>query len=294
MADACEAVKNAKQKFKETGEVQEVHFRRKRDVIQGFGFDAQSLNADFIFRKKDHRITFLASEPISPDLEGASVVCEDHRWFLITPQKRHIRTPETQRLPFVALDPGVRSFMSFYSPFAFGKIGDGDFQKIYRLCLGLDKLYSKMSQARSRKKRRYRLAAERQRWKIFDLIDDLHKKVAHFLVTRFDEIIIPSFESSQMVTKLRSKTARSMLSFAHYRFRMFLKAKAEEYSCKLRVCSEAYTSKTCSYCGWVHNIGTKRRLKCQCGVNLDRDLNGARGFYLRALAATPGPHSNKV
>ena len=287
MNEACEAVKNAKIKFKKTVKFQEVHFRKRKDNIQRFGFDVKSLKDNFIFRGLDHKITFLSSEKGISELEGTKVVCEDRRWFLIIPQKRHIQRPENQRLPFVALDPGVRTFMSFYSPYVFGKIGDGDFKKIYRLCLGLDKIYSKMSREKSKKKRKFKLAAERQRWKIFDLIDDLHKKTAHFLVTRFSEIVIPTFETSQMVTKLRSKTARSMLSFAHYRFKQFLIAKAEEYSCKVRIVSEAYTSKTCSYCGHIQNIGSKKIFKCSCGVKVDRDLQGARGIYLRALVALP-------
>jgi putative transposase len=286
MNEACEAVKNSKIKCKKTGEYQEVHFRKKKDNIQRFGFDAQSLKDGSIFKQLLYKITFHPSEKGISELGGTKVVCEDHRWFLIIPQKRHIQRPENQRLPFVALDPGVRTFMSFYSPYVFGKIGDGDFKKIYRLCLGLDSLYSKMAVEPS-KKRKFKLAAERQRWKIFDLIDDLHKKTAHFLVTRFSEIVIPSFETSQMVTKLRSKTARSMLTFAHYRFKQFLLAKAEEYSCKVRIVSEAYTSKTCFYCGRIQNIGSKKRFKCSCGVNADRDLQGARGIYLRALGALP-------
>jgi len=51
--------------------------------------------------------------------------------------------------------------------------------------------------------------------------------------------------------------------------------------------SEAYTSKTCSYCGKMHKIGSKKRMKCSCGADIDRDLNGARGIFLRALAVTP-------
>ena len=286
MNEACEAVKNAKLKCKKTGEYQEVHFRKKKDNTQRFGFDAWSLKDGSIFKQLLHKITFHPSEKEISELEGTKVVCEDHRWFLIIPQKRRIQRPENQRLPFVALDPGVRTFMSFYSPYVFGKIGDGDFKKIYRLCLGLDNLYSKMAVEPS-KKRKFKLAAERQRWKIFDLIDDMHKKTAHFLVTRFSEIVIPTFETSQMVTKLRSKTARSMLTFAHYRFKQFLIAKAEEYSCKVIVVSEAYTSKTCSYCGCIQNIGSKKIFKCSCGVNADRDLQGARGIYLRALGALP-------
>jgi putative transposase len=167
-----------------------------------------------------------------------------------------------------------------------GKIGEGDFKKIFRLCLGLDKLNSKMTKAKSRQKRNMKKASARLRWKIYDLIDELHKKTASFLVTRFDKIFIPTFETSQMVTKLTSKTARSMLSFAHFRFKSFLKAKAEEYSCEVMDCNEAYTSKTCSYCGKIHNIGSKKVMRCDCGANVDRDGNGARGIFLRALLVT--------
>ncbi len=85
-------------------------------------------------------------------------------------------------------------------------------------------------------------------WKIHDLIDELHKKTAHFLCRMFD---------------------------------------GEEYSCEVIECNEAYTSKTYSYCGRIHKIGGKKRIKCSCGANVDRDLNGARGIYLRALAITP-------
>lgn len=48
--------------------------------------------------------------------------------------------------------------------------------------------------------------------------------------------------------------------------------------------SEAYTSKTCSYCGRIQNIGSKHRLICKCGVNVDRDFNGARGIFLKTFS----------
>jgi putative transposase len=73
----------------------------------------------------------------------------------------------------VALDPGVRTFMSFYSEVLHGKISEGDFQRIYRLCLNLDKLMSQISKAKCKQKRRMRKAAERIRWRIWDLINEL-------------------------------------------------------------------------------------------------------------------------
>jgi putative transposase len=264
-----------------------VSFRAKRDPIQSFGFDANSVNEHFVFSRKNFKLDFHATESFESDLEGTRIVREDRRYFLIIPQRRPVYIPENQRINAVALDPGVRTFVSFYSDGLHGKVGEGDFKRIYRLCLNLDKLYSKISKAKCEQKRNLRKAAERIRWKIYDLIDDLHKKTANFLCKTFDKVFIPTFETSQMVTKLNSSVARNMLTFAHYRFKQFLKAKGAEYSCKVIECNEAYTSKTCSYCGKIHKIGSKKRMKCDCGAKVDRDLNGARGIYLRALAVTP-------
>ena len=285
MADACQAVKAAKLKFKKTKQIQKVKFKAKKDAIQGFGFDAQSLKANFVFNPK-HRGFFYATENFNASLEGTRIVREDNRWFLIVPQQIVIKIPDNQRDLVVSLDPGVRTFITFYSTKLHGKIGEGDFQRIFRLCLCLDQLVSKRSKGKCKARRNINKAMQRLRWKIYDLIDELHKKTASFLVRSFENILIPTFETSQMSRKLHSKTARSMLTFAHYRFKQFLKAKAEEYSANVVEVSEAYTSKTCSYCGKIHNIGSKKLLKCSCNARIDRDINGARGILLRALTVT--------
>lgn len=284
ISDACAAVKNAKWKAKQTGEPQEVHHRKRKEPTQRFGFDQKSLDLESVFRGKN-KVKFYATEVVEKDLEGTEITCENGRWFLVIPRIVRVKVPENQRLDSVALDPGVRSFMSYYAPECHGKIASSDFNRIYRLCLGLDKIYSKLSKADVRGRKRLKKASQRLRWKIKDLVDDLHKKTAYFLVSRFDKVYIPAFETSEMVTKLHSKVARSMLTFAHYRFQQFLKSKAEEYSCQVIDTNEAYTSRTCSYCGAVHKIGSKKIMKCSCG-HFDRDLNGARGIYLRALRAT--------
>lgn len=290
LADAAAAVKAAKKKCEQTGQYQQVSFRSKKDTTQRFGFDAKSLKADFIFGKKADRAFFQTTEPLEANLEGTEVVYENGRWFLILPQTRKLKQPENQRLPVCALDPGVRTFQSFYGMGVYGKLGEGDFAHIYRLCQHLDRLISTLSQTRGRGQSLRRLgmrkAIKRLKWQIRDKVDEAHKKVAHFLVTRFDVILLPTFETSEMVSKLRSKTARQMLSWAHYRFKMVLKSKAEEYSAVVVDVCEAYTSKTCSYCGHVHQIGSKKVLRCRCGAEVDRDLNGARGILLRALSAT--------
>lgn len=283
---ACKAVSNAKVKYLKQKQSQEVKFKKKKDLMQWFGFDKISLKQNFVFCGKN-KIEFRATERLNVDLEGTEIIQENGRWFVIIPQKRTVKKPENQRFGTVSLDPGVRTFVAYYSEFFHGKIGEGDFNRIFRLCLNIDKMISRMSQCKSKERRSLKKVAQRLRWKIRNLIDDLHKKTASFLVKNFDKILIPTFETKHILQKLKNKTTRNLLNFAHYRFKQFLKCKAEEYSCEVVEVSEAWTSRTCSYCGKIHPKNSKKTLKCDCGAIVDRDLNGARGIYLRALVASP-------
>jgi putative transposase len=292
MSDACEAVKNAKRKSKQQKTPNFVAYQTKRDSAQRFGFDSVSLKENFVFGR-ENRIDFTASESFTVEMEGTRCKNDNRRWYLIVPNRVKIKQPETKRLHMVALDPGVRTFMAYYSPEMTGMLGNGDFNRIYRLCIALDRLIGKCAKAKARKAQRLKKAILRARFRIKNLVDDLHKKSAHFFATRFDVVLLPHFEVSKMVQrkirKISNKSVRSMLTWSHYRFSQALKSTAEKYSCTVIEVNEAYTSKTCSYCGTIHDIGSKKEMKC-CGTAFDRDLNGARGIMLRALRATALPN----
>ena len=85
--------------------------------------------------------------------------------------------------------------------------------------------------------------------------------------------------------KIRSKTARAMLTWAHYRFKLFLKQSAARRGCTVVDVTEEYTSKTCTRCGHVHTkLGGSKKFTCpECGHTLPRDFNGAFGILLKAL-----------
>ncbi len=228
LADAVKAIKNAKAKCRVAGAFQEVSWRAKKDPTQGFGLDAKSLQQTSMFSQLSHRLHFHACEGIpNESVEGVRIVRENGRWFAIVPQPRQAVKPENQRQPIVALDPGVRTFLSLYGLGFYGDFGKGDVGRIRRLCHHLDDLMGRKSKTSGRKKRSLHRAAQRLRLRIRDLVDDLHKKVAHFLVSRFDVILLPTFETQQMVPKLHSTTARAMMTWAHYRFDPPHKAKAD-------------------------------------------------------------------
>ena len=113
-----------------------------------------------------------------------------------------------------------------------------------------------------------------------------------YVVFDFDVVLLPGFETSEMVERgrrrIRSKTVRNLLSLAHYRFKLFLKNKAAEAGATVLDVSEAYTTKTVSWTGeMLEGLGGASVVVAQDGERMDRDYNGARGIYLRALGDIP-------
>ena len=88
--------------------------------------------------------------------------------------------------------------------------------------------------------------------------------------------------------KIRSKTARMMLSFRHYEFKRRLLWKAWQRGALVVEVSEAYTSKTRSWDGAIKtNLGGAAVIRDESGFGMDRDVNVARGIFLRALGDSP-------
>ena len=128
------------------------------------------------------------------------------------------------------------------------------------------------------------------RVKIKNLITELHCQVANYLTKEFDVILLPTFETSSMAKKgnrkLGRKSVRAMLTWSHYAFKVRLKNKAIERGKTVIDVCEAYTSKTCSWTGEIINVGGSRVIRSG-GIELDRDLNGARNIFIRSLVDSP-------
>ncbi len=212
------------------------------------------------------------------------------QWMFIWVYEKERQLPHENQV-VCSLDPGVRTFQTWYSPMhSCGEIGAKDARKLVRICLALDDPISRTRKAPAKKRNSMRRAQARMRQHVRNLVDEVHRKTALWLVKTFDAIIIPPFNSGEMGKKTRhrkigSRTVRGMMTWAHARFRERLLSKAEEYGKKVFLVSEAYTSKTCSACGWINpKLGGKKVFSCrQCGLRIDRDVNGARGIFLRGM-----------
>ena len=293
------AVMDAQKAYGQHGK--RVSFRKKKDGAASMGIIARAIKHGAIYPRLLGKIKF--TEPIPAEEQGKAkkserntdVEIKDSRlkregddWYIVVPYLVKKKPRDTSGR-IVAIDPGVRTFATFFSEDSFGWIGINDIGRIIRLCHHADDLYSRATQVKRPLRRKLRQAAKKIKKKIKNLVSELHRKFAHFLVTNFDVILLPKFEVSNMVKraarKINSKSVRSMLTLSHYNFKVFLKQKAKEYrKVVLDVC-EAYTSKTSSWTGEIdYKLGSKKVITDTDGNRMERDLNGARGIFVKNVA----------
>ena len=206
----------------------------------------------------------------------------------------------------IALDPGVRTFMTAFSPSEAIKFGDGYASKrVFPLLRKKDTLLGKRQrllntkcdaqwwrdQMRALNRSILRLSA-----RIDDQVSDIHRRVAYDLVSNYSTIICPPFETSQMVAKegrkLRRSSVRQMQSLGHFAFQQHLKWMCRKYGNTFVACTEAYTSKTRSWDGVIHKTLGGATTISDGEIVVDRDHNGARGIFLLANTRQLTPHSD--
>ena len=221
-----------------------------------------------------------------------------------------------------ALDPGVRKFLTGYSPQGSSFVIGTDTTKVLNKCirridLAKKKYVSALQRAKGKQNlkhkktqeerasrkvvrqrrgpyersalllRGYRKSYHRAETKARNVVRDLHYKAAHFLCQSFDSVLLPSFSSHAVVQGHLNKMVKrrlNMLSF--YQFKQRLIETSVFYpGVVIKSGSEAYTSKQCGQCGVLNDgLGASEVFKCpKCGLKADRDLHAARNILLRHL-----------
>jgi putative transposase len=269
-------------------------FRSIRDIRTTIQFDPGSYYGGnwMVSKTKDLASPVFEGQNYCVLTDGSTeLTFNKGRWFAHFPEEVEVLATDNERA--IALDPGVRTFLTGFDGNDFLEFGSGDFNRIAKLCQHLDKLKSKHDRSKGRKFKRLRyklrMAMERVRTRIVNLRKECHKQVAAYLAKNYSVIYLPTFETSQMVVKksrkLKSKTARAMMTWAHYQFAQTLEHLCNRYGSELVRGTEEYTSKTCTKCGHVHSkLGSNSKFKCpSCGYEIPRDFNGAVGIFLKAM-----------
>ncbi|MEN8221132.1 MAG: transposase [Pseudomonadota bacterium] len=242
------------------------------------------------------------TENVPNEAVGKTVIVTytNSQWFASVKLNQSIEPTKSEALSIVALDPGVRTFQTAFSgtdAVSYGESFVNDrltplMSELGRLLSARDKLHredkSKQWVKERLKNLNRRIAKARARQQ--NLVSDLHRRVAYDLVSNHDVILLPTFETKQMVKKstetrkrfLRRKTVREMLGLAHYKFKQTLKWMAKKYGKTVIDANESYTSKTLWNGSILKNLGGKASILFQ-GKRVNRDIHGARNILIRFL-----------
>lgn len=253
--------------------------------------------------------------------KNVDITCDHGRWFIcvmkniiikgnmssvseIQGQEKDISL-ESKDVKCIALDPGSRTFMTGFNEnevMQYGK--DFSINHLLPLAKKMRKLFSLRDRIKKHalykkennenpqwmndtlrhiEKQLNRLECKRQ-----DLTENLHKTVACDLIVNYDVIYLPEFRSKEMVkTKGRNvnrKAVHNMLSLCHYRFKTYLLWLAKKYNKKVFIVNESYTSKTRSWNGIIdETLGSSKTIR-ENDLTVDRDINGARGIFLKHVS----------
>lgn len=255
----------------------DVFYVDKRALKNGKLFPSRLKKKAKLRSKKDIIDVSLGNFVISREKDGKYYAC-------ILVNKKVSEFPKNNQI--CALDPGVRCFQTSYSDGEIIKYGWNTQEQVHKLHKKIDKLTSLRKKGRTKYNIKRRIA--KLRTKVQHTISNLHWQVCNDLTQHYDVILLPTFESQNMVSKpnriIKSRTARELMSFSHYKFQEKLKYKCEIRQKTLIMCKENYTTKTCGKCGVINEkVGSNKTFKCDCGLILDRDINAARNILLKNI-----------
>ena len=274
-------------KTKKSGKPFNLHYKSRKNPVQSCYIPKSAVSESGIYNTISGKLKFSEREWMKNDICDCRLINDHGRWYLSVPQKITTMSTENQG-GIVALDPGVRNFLTYFSEDGrFGWLGVHSFDRILKLNLKRDKLLSRMSLTKDkRKKGKLKRTLNRTYNRIRDLVDELHWKCINYLVHNFSVIIFPPFEVKGMTKKgrkLRKSVVRSMLSLRFCEVKERLKQKCKECGVLYVEQNESYTSKTNSFTGeLITNLGSKEWFMYD-GIKVHRDLNGARNILIRAV-----------
>ena len=304
IADAVTAFKSAFTNLK-NGNIKyfDISFKSKKiETSQSFKINCDAFNSDdiSIFKKRlDKNSKIRMRKKALGQFKKVGQVDQFFTILKTRPGKWYLCLPRIKEQPrfsnpvykSVFLDPGVRTFLTFYSPDGVcGKIENGNVQSELKIIAEKhDKLQGIADKCKiSKTKRHLKSHCAKLRHKMKCKIDNLHWQTCSLLCKTFQNIFLPSFEVSNMVkdSPLGSSITRKMLQLSHGKFRERLKWYGPTRNRNIYIVNEHYTTKTCGSCGTINpDVGSNSTFKCQsCDHTIDRDIGAARNICLRFVS----------
>lgn len=191
----------------------------------------------------------------------------------------------------VGLDPGLRSFNTFYSPDGtHGELGVDNLEYINAKLERIRVMKAKIGQGDVRKRQRqhYKRAIKKIYHKLRNWRRNMHYTCINFLYERWDTVICPRFNPKSCMEDdtLTARQKKQLQQLGHYEFRQRLLSRANRYPGRNAVLTnEPGTTRTCCVCGhWNADLGAAKEWVCPtCETHHERDITGAVGNVISQI-----------
>lgn len=148
--DACLAVKATKKGFGKDRQFRRCRFRSRKDTQQSIFVPKTAIKDCGIYHSILGKCQLKETLPLSFS-DGRLTLAYGEYYLIVSEEVQPQQTDNQGRV--VALDPGVRTFMTFFSENSFGWLGNDSNLYIQKLCFKLDSLVARISKAPSPQKK---------------------------------------------------------------------------------------------------------------------------------------------
>lgn len=132
-------------------------------------------------------------------------------------------------------------------------------------------------------KRKIKKAIAKIYTKVENQRKDFNHKLSRKIVNAYDIICLEDIQSSKIMTKIANINSR-ILDVGLCQLKTFITYKAENAGKVIVLVNPAYTTQTCSECGYLTPKElSEREHKCICGLTLCRDINAAKNILRLGL-----------
>ena len=211
-----------------------------------------------------------------------------NKYFIISPFNYDLELI-AKREKDCGIDMGVRTFATVYSPNKTLEIGTNLIPTIDRYTKKMDKINSDKD-LKIITEQKYKRILYKYGNKMRNKIDDLHKKVAVYLVSEYKNIHLGKISTSSIISNktcnIKEITKRRMNVLSFYKFNETIKIMAKKYNSNIKDINEYMTSKMCHNCKNIHkDLGSKKTYICEnCKIEIDRDINSGINMYIKGLS----------
>ena len=240
-------------------------------------------------------------------------------WRMLVPEKIEI-LPRTTTNRTVVIDPGVRTFIHCLDLDKENGFGEEDGMQgimkdlTYKIGNKWNEIGKELNKLGTIEKRIERIrkytgislkgkspteyrrllklkrAVELDRRKILNIVDNIHKLTAKFLLDNYDIIVLPKLKTKSIISKegVLSKKNRYLASLlSHCRFHKYIRWKALTLGKVVIDQDESYTTQTCYKCGFMTKQGGNETYRCsniQCKNTCGRDAQSCYNIATRYMS----------